>query len=107
VAAHDLLDGIGGLVGMVEGDGADVVVEDVRLDDAVQERAANEAELAVDGGGGAASVGPGLGIVVGKRGVGVLEEGDGDYGWLVRVSLESNRCTVETYQASGSPRGTE
>jgi hypothetical protein len=89
VAAHDLLDGVGGLVGVVEGNGADVVVQDVRLDDAVQERAADEAELAVDSRGGAAGVGPGLSVVVGERGVGVLEEGDGDCGSLVRVSLNS------------------
>lgn len=80
VLAHDLLDGLGGLVGVVEGDGADVVVQDVGLDDAVEEGAADEAELAVDGGGGAADVVPALGAIVGKRGVGVLEEGDGDFG---------------------------
>lgn len=54
------------------------MVEDVGLDDAVQERATNEAELAVNGGGGAAGVGPGLSVVVRESGVGVLEEGDGD-----------------------------
>lgn len=63
---------------MVEGDGADIVVQDVRLDDAVQQLAADETELAVNGGGGAAGVGPAVGAVVGQRGVGVLEEGDGN-----------------------------
>lgn len=33
--AHNGLDGLGGLVGVVEGDSAHVVVEDVGLDDAV------------------------------------------------------------------------
>jgi hypothetical protein len=36
VAAHDGLDGLGGFVGVVEGDGADVVVEDVGFDDTVE-----------------------------------------------------------------------
>nr|POF17551.1 hypothetical protein CFP56_12965 [Quercus suber] len=59
VVAHDLLDGLGGLVGVVEGDGGDVVVQHVGLDDAVHEVAPDEAELAVDGGGGAAGERPG------------------------------------------------
>jgi hypothetical protein len=63
---------------VVEGDGRDVVVQDVRLDDAVHQVAADEAELAVDGGRGAAGEGPGVTGVVRERGVGVLEEGDGD-----------------------------
>ena len=78
VLAHDRFDGLGSLVGVVEGDGADVVVEDVGLDDAVQELAADEAKFTVDRGGGAAGVVPGGGLVVGKRWIGVLEEGDGD-----------------------------
>lgn len=55
---HHGFDRLGGLVRVVEGDGADVVVEDVRLDDAVEELAADETELAIDGGGRAAGVGP-------------------------------------------------
>lgn len=78
VLAHDGLDGLGGFVGVVEGDGGDVVVENVGLDDAVEDLAADEAKLAVDGGGGATSEVPGLAGVVGKGGVGVLEVGDGD-----------------------------
>lgn len=54
------------------------MVQDVRLDDAVEDVAADEAELAVDGGGGAAGEVPGLAGVVGQGGVGVLEVGDGD-----------------------------
>lgn len=76
--AHDLLDGLGRFVGVVEWNGGNVVVQDVRLDDAVQELAADEAKLAVNGRGGTACVGPGVGVVVGERGVGVLKVGDGD-----------------------------
>lgn len=78
VLAHDLLDGLGGLVGVVEGDGGDVVVEDVGLDDAVEEVAADEAELAVNSRGGTTDEVPLLSGVVGERGVGVLEVGDGN-----------------------------
>jgi hypothetical protein len=78
VLAHDGLDGLGGLVGVVEGDGGDVVVEDVGLDDAVEDLAADETELAVNGGGGTTGKVPGLAGVVREGRVGVLEVGDGD-----------------------------
>lgn len=79
VAAHDGLDGLGGLVGVVEGDGADVVMQDVGLDDAVQQVAADETKLAVDGRGGALDKGPLLAGVVGQGRVGVLQESDGNW----------------------------
>lgn len=78
VVAHDGLDGLSSLVSVVERNGRDVVVEDVGLDDTVEKVATNEAELAVNGGSGSTSEGPGVGIVVRKRGIGVLEEGDGN-----------------------------
>lgn len=78
VGAHHALDGVAGLVGVVKGDVADVVVQDVGLNDAVQDVAADEAEVAVNGGGGAAGEVPCFGLVVGESRVGVLEEGDGD-----------------------------
>jgi hypothetical protein len=76
--AHDWLDGLGGLIGMVEWDRADVVMQDVGLDNAVEQLTANEAEFPVDGCCGATGVGPGGGGVVRKRWVGVLEESDHD-----------------------------
>lgn len=78
VLAHDGTDGVAGFVGVVKGNGANVVVEDVRLDDAVQQLAADEAHLAVNGGGGTADVVPLLSSVVRQRRVGVLQEGDGN-----------------------------
>jgi len=81
VAAHDGLDGLAGLVGVVEGDRADIVVQDVGLDDTVQQRAPDEAKLAVDGCGGAPDVRPLLARVVRQRRVRMLEECDGN--WLV------------------------
>jgi hypothetical protein len=53
------------------------------LDDAVHEGAADESEFAIDGGSGAAGEGPGMGVVVGEGGVGVLEVRDGNYILLV------------------------
>ena len=47
--------------------------------------AADEAELAVDGCGGAASIVPALGRVVGKRGIGVLKVGDGNCGIVSKL----------------------
>ena len=78
MTAHDRFDGFGGLVGVVEGDGADVVVEDMGFDDTVQELAADEAEFAINGCGCATGVVPACGSVMRKTGIGVLEEGDGN-----------------------------
>ncbi len=64
--SHNWLDGFGSLISVVEGDGGDVVVQDVGLDDAVEDVAADEAEFAVDGCGGAADVVPGFAGVVGQ-----------------------------------------
>lgn len=78
VIAHDLLDGFAGLVGVIEWDAADIVVEDVSLDDSVEDVTTNETEVAVDGGCGAAGEVPHLRLVVGETRVGVLQIGDGD-----------------------------
>ena len=56
------------------------VVDDVLVNDAVEEVAADEAKVAVDGGEGALDVGPALGVKVGDVGVVVVEVGDGDWG---------------------------
>lgn len=76
---HDWLDGLGGFVGVVEGDGADVMVEDVGFYDAVEEVAADESEFTVDGCGGSTDVVPAFTRVVREGWVGVLEEGDCNY----------------------------
>ena len=78
VLAHNRLNSFRSLVGIVEWDGGDVVVKDVGFDDAVEDVAAYEAEFAIDGGGGAANVGPAVAKVVGKGRVGVLQEGNRD-----------------------------
>lgn len=102
VAAHDGLDGLGGLVRVVEGNGAHVVVQHVGLNDTVEQVAADEAELAVNRGGSTADKVPLLLGVVGERGIGVLKEGDGNW---AKVSISrSNSLLLEnnvTYPASG------
>lgn len=77
VFAHDLLDCLGCLVCVVEGDGADIVVGNVRFDDTVEDVASDEAKFTIDGGGSSAGEIPGFGFVVREAGVCVLEVGDG------------------------------
>ena len=60
----------------------------MRLDDAVEEVAADEAEVAVDGREGALDEGPVLSVEVGDVGVRVVEVGDGDY--RTRSALADN-----------------
>lgn len=81
VATHDGLNGVGGFVGIVPGHAVEEVVDDVGFDDSVHEVAADEAEVTVDGCGGAAGEVPGCGVVVGEGGIGVLEERDPD--WMI------------------------
>ena len=75
--SHDLLDGLGGLVSVVEGDGAHVVVEDVSLDNSVKNVATDETEFTIDGGSSSPSESPNLRSIVGEGRIGVLEVGDG------------------------------
>ena len=79
VPAHDLLDRLAGLVGVVKGDGADIMVEDVGLDDSVQNVTADESKVTVDSSSGTASKVPDFRLVMGEGGVGVLEVSDGHY----------------------------
>lgn len=53
-------------------------MDDVRVDDAVEEVAADEAKVAVHGGQGALDEGPALSVKVGDFRVGVVQVGDGD-----------------------------
>lgn len=76
--AHNRLDGLRGLIGIVEGNGADIVVEDVGLNNAVEEVSANEAHLAINGGSGATDKVPLLVGVVRQSRVGMLQESDGN-----------------------------
>lgn len=79
VSAHHLLDGFAGFVGVVKGDGADIVVEDVGFDNSVEDVTADESKVTVNGGSGSTSKVPRFRLVVGEGGVGVLEVSDGHY----------------------------
>lgn len=96
--AHDLLDSFTGLVGVVEGDGANVVVKDVGLDDAVEELATDETEFTIDCCGCSTNVVPASSGVVRKSGISVLEEGDGNYTLLAGILIFKS---CYTYRASG------
>lgn len=78
VLAHDLADCVAGFSSVVEGDGGDEVVQNVRADDVVEEVGVDESEVAVNGGSGTTGEGPGAVVVVREGAVGVLEESDGN-----------------------------
>ena len=63
--SHDWLDRLGCLIGVVEGDRANVVVKNMGLDDAMKEGPADETKFAIDCRSGTASVGPRRWRVVG------------------------------------------
>ena len=48
MTAKDWLDGLGCLIGIVKRNGADKMMEDMCLDDAVEDMSANETELTID-----------------------------------------------------------
>jgi len=63
---------------VVERNCADIVVQDVSLDDSVKQLSTNETKFSIDRGSRSSSVRPALASVVRKRRVGVLEIGDGN-----------------------------
>jgi hypothetical protein len=77
--AHDRLDGLSGLIGVVERNGGDIMVKNVGLNDAVEKLTSNETEFTVDSCGSSTGISPGLSIVVRKSWVSVLEVGDSNY----------------------------
>lgn len=91
VLAHDGLDRLGCLVGIVKGNGADVVVENVRLNDAVEQVSTNESKLTIHSSGSTTDKVPLVIGVMWEGRVGVLEESDGHYGTrLVHATLPSD-----------------
>lgn len=76
--AHYRLDGFGCLISIVEWDCADIVVQDMSLDDAMEKLSSDEAEFTIDCGCCSSGVCPGLSSIVRKLRIGVLEVGDCD-----------------------------
>ena len=80
--AHNLLDSLGGLIGVVERNCRHVVVKDVGLNDAMQKGTANESKFTIDRSSGTTSICPSCRIVMGESGIGVLKISDGNYSLL-------------------------
>lgn len=76
VTTHHRLDSFACLVGMVEGNETDIMVENVGFDDSMEELSTNESEFAVDCRRGTTGVGPSIRSIVRKRRVGMLKECD-------------------------------
>jgi hypothetical protein len=88
VAAHDWLDSLRSLVGVVEGDGADIVMEHVGFNNAVEESPADETEFAVNSCSSTTNIVPAFTSVVRKSWVSVLEIGDSN--WWGTLAVEQN-----------------
>lgn len=73
---HDWLDCLSGFVGMVEWNSADIMVQDVGFNDAVEQVSTNKAEFTINCRRGAASEGPSVGRIVWQGRISVLEVGN-------------------------------
>lgn len=71
---HNLLDGLGGLISIVEGDRGNEVMGNVGLNDAVEQVAADESKFTINGCRSTTNVVPAFRVVVGKRGISMLKE---------------------------------
>lgn len=78
VLTEHRLDGLGGLLCVVEWNAAEKVVDHMVVNDFVEEVTANEAGCAVNGGQCSLGVSPGFRGVVSNLGVGVLKVCDGN-----------------------------
>ena len=83
--AQDGLDGFRCLVGVVERNGGYEMMQDMSFHNAVHEVPADEAELAIDGGGCSAGEVPGIGFIMRKSRIGVLKECDPYYNGVSQV----------------------
>lgn len=78
VATQYWLDSLGSLVGVVERDGGDKMVKDVRLYNSVHKGPTDKAEFTVNGCSSAPSKVPGCVLVMREGGISMLEIGDCD-----------------------------
>lgn len=78
MAAHDLLNGFGGFISVVERNSADIVMKDMGFDDAMENVSADKSKFAIDGRSGSTNIIPGISGIVRQSGVCMLEEGDGN-----------------------------
>ena len=78
VTTHDWFDGFGSFISVVKGDRADVMMQNVCLNNAVENTAADETEFSVNSCGGTTDIVPASSCVVRKRRIGVLKIGNGN-----------------------------
>jgi len=78
MSAHDLLDRLSCLIGVVEGDSRDIVVKNMGLNNTMKKLSTDETKFTINCGCSTSSIGPGFSCVVRKRWVGVLKECDGN-----------------------------
>lgn len=76
---HDRLDGFRCLICVIEWDCGNIVMKNVCFDNAVKKLAANKTKLAIYRSSSTTGVGPGMGLIMRKRRVSMLEVGDGDF----------------------------
>jgi hypothetical protein len=78
VASHDWFNGLSSFVGVIKWNGANIVVEDVSFNDAVEEGAANKSKFTINRCSCSTNVIPTSCGIVRESWIGVLEIGDGD-----------------------------
>lgn len=74
--SHDWLDSLSGFICMVEVDSRYKMVYNMSFDDAMEKKAAYEAEFPIDSCGGATGKSPSLSSVMRNGRIGMLEEGN-------------------------------
>lgn len=104
--SHDWLDSLSGFICMVEGYSGYEMVYNMSFDDAMEKRAAYEAEFPIDGCGGATGESPSLSSVMRNGRIGMLEEGNCHLIESVELWIPT-LILGNTYQASDSPINTE
>jgi hypothetical protein len=76
VTSHNWLNSLSGLIRVIERNRADVVVEHVSLDNAMEKLATDKSEFAINCRSGATNIVPRCASVMGKGWICVLEVGD-------------------------------
>lgn len=76
---HDRLDGFRRLICVIEWDCGNIVMKNVGFDNAVEKLAANKTKFAIYRSSSTTGVGPGMGLIMRERRIGMLEVGDGDF----------------------------
>jgi len=71
--AHHIFDSLGCFVCMIEWDGADIMMSDMRLNNTMKKMTTDEAKFAIDGGSCATGEAPNLWLIMRESGIGMLK----------------------------------